>query len=139
MFKKIIIGLAFVAIIEVLVFGAVNRTLAKNENADNTNYHGGNVYNDTQSESFTDTVGNSYGQSNRVGVNNASTQINALTTSSVELSEEEFSALLYMREEEKLARDVYLTLGAHWSLPIFQNIGQSEQAHMDAVKVLLDW
>jgi hypothetical protein len=139
MFKKTIIRLAFVAIIGVLVFGAVNRTLAKNEKAGNTNYHAGNVYSDTQSESFTDFVGNSYGQSNEAGVNNASTQINALTTSSVELSQDEVAALLYMRKEEKLARDVYLKLGAQWSLPIFQNISHSEQAHMDAVKVLLDW
>jgi hypothetical protein len=43
-----------------------------------------------------------------------------------------------MREEEKLARDVYLTLYQDWDHQIFQNIAQSEQRHMDAVKTLLD-
>lgn len=46
--------------------------------------------------------------------------------------------LTYMREEEKLARDVYLSLGTKWNLPIFSNIAQSEQTHMDIVKTLLD-
>jgi hypothetical protein len=43
-----------------------------------------------------------------------------------------------MREEEKLAHDIYLTLYSAWGLPIFQNISQSEQSHTEAVKVLLD-
>ncbi|MDK2464101.1 MAG: DUF2202 domain-containing protein, partial [Candidatus Korarchaeota archaeon] len=55
-----------------------------------------------------------------------------------DLAEEEIQGLLYMREEEKLARDVYLTLYEKWGLPIFQNIARSEQTHMDAVKTLLD-
>ena len=42
-----------------------------------------------------------------------------------------------MREEEKLARDVYLTLGDEWTFPIFQNTARSEQTHMDSVKTLL--
>lgn len=45
--------------------------------------------------------------------------------------------LLFLREEEKLARDVYLTLGALWDVPEFANIAASEQAHMDAVLRLL--
>jgi hypothetical protein len=43
-----------------------------------------------------------------------------------------------MREEEKLARDVYLTLYDRWGLPIFQNIASSEATHMEAVKTLID-
>jgi hypothetical protein len=42
-----------------------------------------------------------------------------------------------MREEEKLARDVYRTLGEKWNIPIFANIASSEQTHTDAVKALL--
>jgi hypothetical protein len=42
-----------------------------------------------------------------------------------------------MREEEKLAHDVYLTLGTKWNLPVFTNIAGSEQTHTDAVKALL--
>lgn len=55
-----------------------------------------------------------------------------------ELNQNEIDALLFMREEEKLARDVYLTLYEEWNLAIFNNIARSEQQHMDAVKVLLD-
>jgi hypothetical protein len=43
-----------------------------------------------------------------------------------------------MREEEKLAKDVYTTLGAKWGMRIFSNIASSEQTHTDAVKALLD-
>jgi len=55
-----------------------------------------------------------------------------------ELSAEEIKGILYMREEEKLARDVYLTLYEQWDLSIFQNIANSEQTHMDAIKTLID-
>jgi len=54
------------------------------------------------------------------------------------LSEDETAGLLYLREEEKLARDVYVYLYDLYPLPIFKNIPKSEQRHMDAVKVLLD-
>lgn len=59
-------------------------------------------------------------------------------TASAVLNDEEIKGLLYMREEEKLARDVYTTLYEKWNLAIFQNIAASEQTHMDAVKALLD-
>ena len=45
--------------------------------------------------------------------------------------------LVFLREEEKLARDVYVTLGQQWALPVFANIQESEQRHMDAVLALL--
>lgn len=54
------------------------------------------------------------------------------------LSATEADALLYMREEEKLAHDVYVTLYDLWQLPVFQNIANSEQTHMEAVKTLID-
>lgn len=53
------------------------------------------------------------------------------------LMDEEVSDLIWMREEEKLARDVYLTLYEMWNLNIFNNIASSEQQHTDAVKNLL--
>jgi rubrerythrin len=43
-----------------------------------------------------------------------------------------------MREEEKLAHDMYVTLYAQWGLATFQNISQSEQIHTEAAKALLD-
>ena len=54
------------------------------------------------------------------------------------LSEVEAAGLLFMREEEKLARDVYLMLYEQWGFQVFTNIANSEQSHMDAIKVLLD-
>ncbi|MDC7247954.1 MAG: DUF2202 domain-containing protein [Sphaerochaetaceae bacterium] len=46
--------------------------------------------------------------------------------------------ILLMREEEKLARDVYLTLYDLYSVPVFLNIAQSEQRHTDSVKWLIE-
>jgi hypothetical protein len=54
------------------------------------------------------------------------------------LSPAEKESLLHMREEEKLARDVYLTLYKKWRVPIFRNIARSEQWHMNMIKRLLD-
>jgi hypothetical protein len=53
------------------------------------------------------------------------------------LTTAEEQGLLQMREEEKLARDVYLFLHDLWGQPIFQNISESEQRHMDAILNLL--
>ena len=59
-------------------------------------------------------------------------------TTAGELSDAEIQGILYMREEEQLARDVYLTLYDKWGLATFQNISGSESTHMDAVKTLID-
>ncbi|MFO7678641.1 MAG: DUF2202 domain-containing protein [Chloroflexota bacterium] len=53
------------------------------------------------------------------------------------LTDTEIEALQFMREEEKLARDVYLVLYDQWGLPIFQNIADSEQMHMDTILGLM--
>ncbi|MCB0067131.1 MAG: DUF2202 domain-containing protein [Caldilineaceae bacterium] len=53
------------------------------------------------------------------------------------LSEEESAALLFMREEEKLAHDVYVTLGDLWGLPVFDNIASSETKHTEEIRDLL--
>ena len=53
----------------------------------------------------------------------------------LDVSEKE--ALVYMREEEKLARDVYLALNNKWNFRVFANIARSEQRHTDAVALLL--
>lgn len=54
------------------------------------------------------------------------------------LTDDEVYWLTYMREEEKLARDVYLFLYDTWGSPIFSKISASEQTHMAAIKTLLD-
>jgi len=54
------------------------------------------------------------------------------------LTTQEKNDLIFMREEEKLARDVYLTLYDIWGTPVFANIATSEQQHMDAILNLLN-
>jgi len=71
-----------------------------------------------------------YGNGNGIGTN-------VLDIPASELSDDEAAALLFMREEEKLARDVYNALNAKWNLPTFQNIASSEQMHMDQIGLLL--
>ena len=52
--------------------------------------------------------------------------------------EEEITDLNFMREEEKLAHDVYTVLYDQYGLKIFTKISDSEQNHTDAIKLLLD-
>jgi hypothetical protein len=62
-----------------------------------------------------------------------------IETSPIEaISSDEEAGLIFMREEEKLARDVYLTLYDIWGLNVFKNIAKSEQTHTDTMKMLLD-
>jgi hypothetical protein len=128
MIKKIIIVVVLVAVVGLPIFGAVNRTLAKN--GDNASGPGVSGYNHEENGQ-----GRSGGQG---GLANESETFNLLPTISGNLDANETAALLYMREEEKLAHDVYLTLSTQWGLPIFQNISRSEQTHTDAVKTLIE-
>ena len=54
------------------------------------------------------------------------------------LSQTEKDDLLTLREEEKLARDVYLYAFDKYALDISNNISQSEQKHMDKILSLLN-
>jgi len=54
------------------------------------------------------------------------------------LNADELNSLQLMREEEKLARDVYTTLYAKWKVNVFTNISSSEQQHTDAVLTLIN-
>jgi hypothetical protein len=80
--------------------------------------------------------GPGYGRQRGAGRGDGSCIVASMPLQSLEDNEK--SDLLYMREEEKLARDVYLKLYARWSDPVFLRISQSEQRHMDAVGTLLD-
>ena len=62
----------------------------------------------------------------------------APTASAATLSEVEIHSLLFMREEEKLARDVYAVLYEEYGEQIFLNIMASEQTHFDQMGVLLE-
>ena len=55
-----------------------------------------------------------------------------------DLTTEEKEGLLLMREEEKLAQDVYITMYEKWGQNIFNNISKSEKTHMEAVWDLLN-
>lgn len=88
------------------------------------------------------------------GNENAEPEVKSLNCDEYELSDQEFpcltnlplesiskaekDGLLYMREEEKLARDVYIYLYELYPQPIFNNISKSEQRHTDAIKALLN-
>lgn len=65
-------------------------------------------------------------------------QSNLSTMPVTTLTAEERAGLLQMREEEKLARDVYTALYTAWGATVFDNIGAAEQTHMDSVKLLLE-
>ncbi|MCK5000539.1 MAG: DUF2202 domain-containing protein [Anaerohalosphaera sp.] len=56
----------------------------------------------------------------------------------VTLTEKQAADLTFLREEEKLARDVYLAMFELYGTRIFNNISASEQRHMDSVGALLD-
>lgn len=55
------------------------------------------------------------------------------------LTEQEKSDLLFLREEEKLARDIYDYCYDVYGVSIFDHISSSEQSHMDQVLTLLNY
>ncbi|NYT47474.1 MAG: DUF2202 domain-containing protein [Candidatus Methanofishera endochildressiae] len=75
-------------------------------------------------------------QSNMMG--HAECQQDASQIELRELSQEEVDSLKFMREEEKLARDVYQALYGQTFAMVFDNITKSEQKHMDRVGVFLE-
>jgi hypothetical protein len=145
MFKKILFATILIATIGLLVFGAVNRTLAMGNDtgtgqAGSGRSNGGEQILSGSGYGETSSQGNAV-QAWQAGLNRntqyADESTIPLLAASGNLNANEKATLLYMQEEEKLAHDVYVTLSAHWGLPIFQNISQSEQTHMDAIKALI--
>ncbi len=49
----------------------------------------------------------------------------------------EDAGIIQMREEEKLAHDVYMVMAEKYDLPIFANIASSETNHYDAIGILI--
>ena len=88
----------------------------------------------TMSCSKTDTlsIADQYGQFNSIYLNS---QIATLPMQTI--SDDEAKSLIHMREEEKLARDVYIAMFNKYGLRIFENISSSEQTHTDAILQLL--
>jgi len=67
---------------------------------------------------------------------NQGTQL--LSSPQGELSQLEIDGLIYMREEEKLAHDIYIVLYDTWGQNIFINIAASETTHTEAILQLLN-
>ena len=65
-------------------------------------------------------------------------EIAAMAISTQPLTTTEIDMLLFVREEEKLARDVYLTLNDRYGQKVFENIAtKAEQQHMDVMGTLV--
>ena len=138
--KNILIGV-FAAIIVVAIGASAYNAFASPGNdipavpeaAVNLGQGNGNGNGNTNGNAGTDTVTviDHTGNGNGTGVS-------VLDIPVSDLSPEEISALIFMREEEKLARDVYNALYEIWGQPTFTNIASSEQMHMDEIKLLLD-
>lgn len=58
--------------------------------------------------------------------------------SEISLSDQEKSDLIFLRQEEKLAHDVYVYAFGKYGISIFDNISNSEDTHMDAVLTLMN-
>lgn len=63
----------------------------------------------------------------------------SLNNPSATINTTEINLLKHMREEEKLARDVYIKMYELHGLNVFNNISQSEQRHMNDVLCLLEF
>jgi hypothetical protein len=57
--------------------------------------------------------------------------------SSITVTESELDGLLKLKEEEKLARDVYSALFGSWGNQVFANIAHAEENHLQAVIFLI--
>ena len=64
--------------------------------------------------------------------------VQVTTVQSSGLSQAQIDGLRYMREEEKLAHDVYVYLYQLWGQSTFQNIAASETTHGEAILNLLN-
>jgi hypothetical protein len=136
MLKKIIVTIALVVIVGVLVFGAVNRSLAKvNEETSTLNQ------NEYETTNYTSDDFQRDGKNDLIQIENedhANEQIVLPPASEDKLSDDEVAGLLYMWEEEKLAHDVYVNFYSEFETRNFQNISESELTHIESVKTLID-
>jgi len=62
----------------------------------------------------------------------------AIEPSAESLTDVEVEGIMFMREEEKLAYDVYTTFADMYGQPIFSNIASAETQHMSAVLGLIE-
>jgi hypothetical protein len=142
MIKKVILITLLVGLVSLLLVGAVNRTMAKSGEPGNSagqdREKGMDWSADVQHTEYSNPQG-SQGNGKGKNIKNREEHDSDILPPAdlIGLSSEEAEGLLFMREEEKLARDVYLALSTKWDIPVFQNIAASEQVHMDAIEELL--
>ncbi|MBL9139078.1 MAG: DUF2202 domain-containing protein [Verrucomicrobiales bacterium] len=67
----------------------------------------------------------------------AAVLVSAATSPALALTPTEGASVLYMKQEEKMARDLYQALALRWDLTVFKNIAASEQRHMSAIDNLI--
>ena len=84
------------------------------------------------------TTNNNTSNTNTSTTTQQTTTTSENTTNTTALTPQEKEELLYMAEEEKLARDVYTKLYDIWKDEVFLNISKAEQTHMDQVRSLIE-
>ncbi|WP_373001560.1 DUF2202 domain-containing protein [Sulfurimonas sp.] len=74
-----------------------------------------------------------------VAVMTTSAMAGKKVTTTVSLTDEQLDTLVFIYQEEKVARDTYITLGNMYSNQnVFANIQLSEQEHIDKAEILCD-
>ena len=159
MFKKFLLTTTLAIFIGVLIFGAYYRTQAKSSDENNA-VSGGARRGQLESNPDVQLSGEASGAAQggggggsgagRGGAGRSSQGGNGRQFEAAgegvefhpaipagELSAAEVAALQYMREEEKLAYDIYTALYTRWGMRTFTNIARSEQVHTTAVADLL--
>ncbi len=66
------------------------------------------------------------------------TEESAMTSAEAALTSREKEGLIFIWEEEKVARDLYASLHEENNLSIFMELMRSEQSHMDQAKAVID-
>lgn len=90
------------------------------------------------SSADTTTTANTAQAATATSTASSATTGSADTSASRPLTTDEINTLLFVREEEKMARDVYLSLYGKWEQQVFENIATgSEQQHMDVMGSLI--
>jgi len=128
MYKKFFIGS-----LVIIVLAALGATVFRSSKASSSLIDAEKYYLENRK-----VEGNTSEQLERTDQSDQYSRSGYMQPASIGLSKAETEGILFMYEEEKLARDVYSALYGKWQLPVFQNIAVSEQTHMDAIMDLFD-
>lgn len=72
------------------------------------------------------------------GAKTTQNKTTGMPASTQNLTKADIQSIEYMREEEKLAHDVYTFYARQYNIPIFRNISRSETVHQNAMMWLVD-